>query len=242
MVREGTVDGIRVRSYSWQAGGDGGALQTATQSLALFGQTYGPYPYGEYSVVQADFFIGGMEYPGMVLIDGTLYAPSLTGDVVRDIVVSHETAHQWWYGVVGDDEVQTPWLDEGLTEFSTQLFFRQMRSSRYNRLYESQGEALLQQRRDTQIQSGPAPLTATTPVYGFADNTDYSAWVYDRTAAVLQELRGRLGDKVFFRALRAYYDRNRLSVATAEDLMDAFEQAGGQDLRDWFAQKLTAVE
>lgn len=241
-VSEGTVDGITVRSYSWQQGGDGGALTTAMESLALFNQTYGPYPYGEFSVVQADFFIGGMEYPGMVLIDGTLYAPSLTNDVVRDLVVSHETAHQWWYGVVGGDEVQNPWLDEGLTEFSTQYFFQQKRSERYNRLYDSQKDILLQARQDTQMQSGNGAPTARTPVYGFADNTAYSAWVYDRTAAVLQQLRGEIGEDAFFAALRGYYEQSKLSVATADDLLGAFRRVSGQDWKDWFARRLASAE
>ena len=246
-VRQGTVDGVTVRSYYLrdQRGGDGGALETAMDSLELFGKSFGPYPYGEYAVVQSDFFIGGMEYPGMVLIDATLYENSLANDVVRDIVVSHETAHQWWYGVVGGDEVQDPWLDEGLTEFSTQLFFELERPERFNRLYQRQMDYMLAHRRDAQEQVrtlGEPQPSVTLPTYDFSDGLDYSAWVYDRTAGILRELRREVGDEAFFGALREYYAQHRLAVTTAKDLLGAFERVSGQNLGDWFAQRQNRAE
>ena len=48
-----------------------------------------------------NFWFGGMEYPGFVL------------DLVSTNALTHELGHQWWYGIVGDDEYNTPWLDEG---------------------------------------------------------------------------------------------------------------------------------
>ncbi|MDD4796213.1 MAG: hypothetical protein PHO66_00400, partial [Eubacteriales bacterium] len=76
MLEQTTASGIAVRSYYLPGNQQTGqlALDTACQALDYYEQRFGLYPYGAFSVVQTDFFIGGMEYPGMVLIDGQLYA------------------------------------------------------------------------------------------------------------------------------------------------------------------------
>ena len=59
----------------------------------------------------------------MVMIDGSLYDGDQ--DDWLELVTVHEVAHQWWYGLVGNDEVHDSWLDEGLTEYSTILYYGQ---------------------------------------------------------------------------------------------------------------------
>ena len=39
----------------------------------------------------------------------------------REIVVAHEVAHQWWYSLVGNDQIDEPWLDEAFAQFTTAL-------------------------------------------------------------------------------------------------------------------------
>ena len=68
------------------------------------------YPYGEVDVILDDnFWFGGMEYPG------------LTMDTTSSNALIHELGHQWFYGIVGDDEYNTPWLDEGFTDYITDV-------------------------------------------------------------------------------------------------------------------------
>ena len=72
---------------------------------------FGAYPYGEADVVlDNNFWFGGMEYPGFVL------------DLVSTTSLAHELAHQWWYGIVGDDEYTSPWLDESFADYATDLY------------------------------------------------------------------------------------------------------------------------
>jgi len=59
-----------------------------------------------------------MEYPNLVMISSSIE----NEDDCKNVIV-HETAHQWWYAIVGNDEYNYPWLDEALTEFSTILFY-----------------------------------------------------------------------------------------------------------------------
>ena len=94
------------------------SLYTACNALAYFSNQFINYPYSTLSIVQTDFQHGGMEY-------GTLIYASLdvTDQVQYQTVIVHEIAHQWWYGLVGNNQHYTPWIDEGLAEYSTAVFF-----------------------------------------------------------------------------------------------------------------------
>ena len=65
----------------------------------------------------------------MVMIDTSLYLEQQ--QVWLEYVTVHETAHQWWYGVVGNDQIDEPWLDEALTEYSTILYYGHRYGKRY---------------------------------------------------------------------------------------------------------------
>ncbi len=208
------------------------ALDCAVESVELYESVFGEYPYGEFAVVEADFFIGGMEYPGMVLIDQSLY--TFGQNVVLDLVVSHETAHQWWYSTVGNDEVAEPWLDEGLTEFTTQYFFEKERDSNYNEFYQYQIDYFADKRAGQEGQ-----YTVTLPASSFDDGLTYSSWVYDRAAQILHELRADVGDEAFFAGLRRYYEEHRLGVATRADLEEALEGVTGRELTQWLEQRFS---
>jgi hypothetical protein len=80
---------------------------------ALEGHTtaYGPYLYPEVDVVLGNFSaFGGMEYPQLVM------------EVPSDFVTIHELAHQWWFGMVGDEEYEDPWLDESFASYATDVY------------------------------------------------------------------------------------------------------------------------
>jgi aminopeptidase N len=237
-VMQKTVDGVLVRSYYVQGSKGGGAeaLDTGAEAIQLYDKTFGQYPYSEFSVVEADFYIGGMEYPGMVLIDDSLYgASSVPDQTMLDLVVAHETSHQWWYSTIGDDEVMEPWLDEGMAEFSTQYFFEKERNAAFNSYY-AQYNAYLKSMRKEQA----GEYTPTLPVFRYPDNETYSAWVYVRTSEVLQDLRKKMGDNAFFSALQGYYGGNRLGITTRADFEKAFDTASGTDLSQWFEQEFNS--
>ena len=94
------------------------SLYTACNALAYFSNTFFDYPYATLSVVQTDFLHGGMEYGALVYI-----AADITDQLQYQTVIVHEIAHQWWYGLVGNNQTRTAWIDEGLAEYSTAVFF-----------------------------------------------------------------------------------------------------------------------
>ncbi len=94
------------------------SLYTACNALAYFSNNLIDYPYSTLAIVQTDFLQGGMEYGALVYI-----ALDVTDQLQYQGVIVHEIAHQWWYGLVGNNQIRTPWIDEGLAEYCTAVFF-----------------------------------------------------------------------------------------------------------------------
>ena len=112
---------IKVYYFKGQQGEKG--LEVAKDALTIFNRLFGEYPYQQFSVVSCDFYIGGMEFPNLVYIDQSIFSREST--MLLEYIIAHETAHQWWYGLVGNDQVNEPWIDEALTEYSTMLYYRE---------------------------------------------------------------------------------------------------------------------
>lgn len=94
------------------------SLYTACNALAYFSNTFMDYPYDTLAVVQTDFLQGGMEYGALVYL-----SLDITDQLQSQYVIVHEIAHQWWYGLVGNNQTRTAWIDEGLAEYCTAVFF-----------------------------------------------------------------------------------------------------------------------
>jgi hypothetical protein len=85
-------------------------LDTAAKTLRSLSQRYGPYPWSTYTLIaETDRPKLGDEYPTIVFV---------SPDNVPEVVV-HETAHQWFYSLVGNNQARDPWLDESLTQWAT---------------------------------------------------------------------------------------------------------------------------
>ena len=111
-------------------------------------------------------------------------------------VVAHETAHQWWYGVVGNEQIREPWIDEGLAEFTAAYFYGDFHS------YDS---TLPVNTPSTSFPNLPSPQTA-------ADHNSYAQTIYYKSAKFLEGLRLRMGTTPFFNGLRALVKANRTGV------------------------------
>ena len=87
------------------------------------------YAIRSYYVAEANFYIGGMEYPGMVMIDDSYYTSGYQD--IMEMLIVHEAAHQWWYAQVGNDQIAEPWLDEALATFSERVYYERVYPDNY---------------------------------------------------------------------------------------------------------------
>lgn len=205
------------------------SLKTATDALKTFEEKFGEYPYSHYSVVQTSFMPGGMEYPQLVYISDTY-----TGSMYREIII-HETAHQWWYGLVGNDEASEPWLDEALAEYSTALFYDL--NPDYNATTaDAVADALTAYMLYCELykDDGKGDTSMTRAVNEYSNETEYSYMAYVKGELMLNSIHERIGDEAFFSGLNAYCTNMRYKNATAADLVGALEKASNRPLAQLF--------
>lgn len=221
--------GIAVNVYHQPGDGlDLAARQVALHaaaSLAVYNERFGPYPYRElnFHLINARRgFDIGVEYPGLIylLVNGRY-------TLETRFVTAHETAHQWWYGVVGDDIFREPWLDEGFAQWSPLLVEEQWAGR-------AAAEQVYQQQIVRLARRAVAPAGLGLAAYG--SWSSYYASVYGRGAQFLYTLRRDLGDDAFFRGIQQYYAANRHGVATTGDMRMALESSSGRDLRAMFRE------
>ncbi|MFQ5613498.1 MAG: M1 family metallopeptidase [Anaerolineae bacterium] len=217
-----TVDGVTVSSY-YLPGHEVGArqaLQVSVDSLRLFNDRFGTYPYAELDVAATPTTAGGVEYPGVIVIAGGLYADG--GNFFKH-VAAHEVAHQWWYGLVGNDQVDDPWLDEALTNYSAYLYWQEFESEEAAALVRGS----LFDRAYAAAQSSDRDRGVAGPVASFNGET-YGLIVYGKGPLYFDALRGQVGDELFFAILQAYFARFRYGVATPEGWQEVVAEVAGE--------------
>jgi len=231
-VASARVGDISLRSYAYPEHGAAGAeaLAAGKDALGVFNARFGAYLYRELDIVEAPLIgLLGMEYPGVVLVSHALHTPAEKWRL--DVTTAHEIAHQWWYGVVGNDILREPWLDEALATFSSGVYVQDIMGGEAFRSQYAQWV----ERYETGQRNGTVGAV-TWPVGRFRSSWDYVTTVYYKGAIALQTLRAEIGDDAFFRALRRYYERSRFQVARGQGLLDLLEEEAGRDLDAFFRQ------
>ena len=214
------VDGVSIRSFYLPRDEAGGkrALQVASDALRVYSRRFGPYPFAELDVIETPTRAGGIEYPGLVVIASSLYDQRSGEGDYFDFVVAHEVAHQWWYSLVGDDQVNHPWLDESLVGYSTLLYYedtygKAIADQVLKQNFEAPYQKLLQEKRDQKVDQ---PVSAFTL-------SDYSTVVYRKGPLFFKALREAIGDARFDAFLKGYFRQNRYGIATSERMLAAAE-------------------
>lgn len=221
-VMQEKVGGVEISYYYYADQNPTGSFAVAKESFAYYEKTFGDYPYGQFSVAETGFCFGGMEYPQMVMI-----SDEITGEE-RWRTIAHETAHQWWYAVVGSDQIENAWQDEGLVEYSTASFFE--KNGRYGLTREKLvAESLKEYRSYYDIYGSVLGRTDTRmhrSLGDFVSEYEYRCIAYDKPLVMLDTLRKSVGDKKFYAGLRKYYSANKFRMASVGDLVGGFEKAG----------------
>ncbi len=211
-----TIDGTTV---TWYSEGSDDYTQVAKDALNTYNDLFGKYPYPSLSVVKTAFLNGGMEYPGIVYV-----SDALNDDMIKE-VVAHEIAHQWWYGVVGNDQVNFAWMDEGLTEYTTTVFYEK------NPSYGVEKDARIADSLTTYMiycelykDNGKGLTVMDKCVGDYPTSLEYTYMTYVKGQLMFDAIRTLIGDKAFFAGLKTYYEDNKYKVATKADLIGAFEK------------------
>ncbi len=204
------------------------ALTYAAAALRAYQDLFGRYPYPHMDIVASPLEYRGMEYPGMHLLGTDLYR---NREQDLEFLIAHEVAHQWWYNLVGSDPVRTPWLDEGLAEYSTYLYQEAVHGK-------AAADELLATRWQIPVdyaRRNGLDVALNRPTTGFTSGT-YETMVYAKAALFFHAVRQAVGDDAFFRILRAYVARYRFAEADPAGFLSLAEQMSGKSLQDVYRE------
>ncbi len=227
-----------VKSYYYKGHEKKGmeALEYGKRSIEIFNSSFGKYPYPTYSVVETEF-PSGMEYPGLVYINEKYYENDYTGDNLL-LTTVHETAHQWWYGVVGNDQIDEAWLDEGFATYSEGVFMEKEYGKGNGDMY----YAYLEESAKEDIAAKLYDGVILKSLDRYANWDDYGPAVYTGGAALLGEIRKQVGEDAFFGIIQTYYKEYSFKNATTEDFLRVCEQVSGKEFDDLFNKHLSSAK
>jgi len=226
-----TCGEVTVTHYvpNWGVGQAYEGLSLAREALEVFGRRFGPYPYTELDFVSTAMGGGGgMEYPGIIAMGHALYDPNaivwgLPSIVMLASTVTHEMGHQWFYNAVGSDQIDEPWLDEGMAQYCVNAYYLDTQgegsAASYRRSWEE---------RMNRIDGAELPIGLPSMAY---DPGAYTPIIYGRAPMFIHELESYL-DIEFF--LRAYYEQHKWGIATTESFLDLAQESSDQDLSELF--------
>ncbi len=198
----------------------------AIELMQFFEAHIGPYPYPQYSIIQGGD--GGMEYAMCTLITGKRKYGSLVG------VTAHEMAHAWFQHIMGTDESNYEWMDEGFTTYISTIaknyvtgvedyFPLQSSYNGYRKLVESGIEQ---------------PQTTHSDRYKY--NYAYGIAAYSKGAVFLSQLGEIIGEEALAKTLRRYYDDWRFKHPKPNDFIRVAEKVTGLEL-SWYLQDWTTT-
>ncbi|MDK1080088.1 MAG: M1 family metallopeptidase [Anaerolineae bacterium] len=233
-----TIGEITYNSYApkeLQAGSKM-AIEVAAGAIEFFGDWLGPYPYSEFDIISTPTYALGIEYPGIIALNDRIYygdgsISKAADNLYLEATVVHEAGHQWFYNLVGNDQLNEPWLDESLTQFVTWQYF----VDKHGKFGDVGFEYTLRERwRRTAYPETPIGL----PVSEY-NGAEYGAIVYGRGAFFFEALRDIMGEDSFEAFIKEYVQINSWGLSTGSSLKVLAEQHCNCDLTDLYAEWVT---
>ena len=226
---EGNVSGTPVWSWVFTENRKEGFYDysVALKPLDFYSKLIGPYPYEKLANVQSKTIFGGLENAGCIF-----YAEnSVTGQGKAENLMAHEIAHQWFGNSVTENDWHHIWLSEGFATYLTAYY----QEKTYGK---GKSDETMKSARDRVIGyylRSPRPVVDTTV-------TDLmkllNANSYQKGAWVLHMLRHKIGDDLFWKGMRLYYEEYRDKNALTSDFKNVMEKVSGKDLGTFFTQWL----
>lgn len=200
----------------------------ARQAYQYMAQNVGDYQYRYLNYAFVDFaFSGGLELPALIALSSPKDAPMFSH--IYESMVFHETAHQWFYGMIGSNQVEAPWMDEAVSNYFTDRIQIATYGKKANLLdfanFKISNSDLY---RFISGLSGKAGII-NKPAYSFATQMDYFGLMYVKGSLVIETFNGLLGDSLSTMFWREYYSRFLFKHPKPEDFFDLAGEIGGEN-------------
>ena len=206
-------------------------------ALKSYSKWVGEYPYPVANALEgpANISSGGMEYPMITMIT----SPGADKENL-DAVITHEVGHNWFYGVLGTNERDHAWMDEGIDTYYQ--FRYEAEKYRSNSLLGNAIPSALKQKSPDEflrsLYSAFAQMPMSTPIdtpsANFFSDDDYSFTVYLKASIWMYLVESFLGRETFDKGMQSFYRQWQFRHPYPEDLKNSLQKFSGKDLNDIF--------
>jgi len=209
-------------------------FQSIDGALRLFGKWFMPYPYPNLTIVDPPLFAmgsAGMEYPTLIT-GGTLWGIPKSIRATPEEVTIHEFGHQYFYGILGSNEFEEAWLDEGFNSYATAKAMSEL-YGRYNSLSDFLGIQVgdIDFQRKSYI-VWPERDIIVKPAWKY-EIGGYSSFTYAKPTVLLLTLENYLGQDVMDKIMKTYFQRFKFKHPTTRDFINIVNEIAPQNM-DWF--------
>lgn len=225
----GVAGNVPVWTYVYKENRDEGFYDyaVAVEPVRFYSELIGPYSYEKLANVQSKTIFGGLENASCIFYSEN----SVTGKGKDEGLIAHEVAHQWFGNSVTESDWHHVWLSEGFATYLTSVYMEK----NYGR---ERLAAEMKTDRDKIIRfylRSPRPVIDTT-ITNLMKLLNVNS--YQKGAWVLHMLRHELGDEIFWKGMRSFYEKFRDKNALTYDFEKVMEEASGKDLSRFFHQWL----
>ena len=217
-----TDGGVLINLYTFSDGVDTQALmKAAADGIQYFSGILGSYPYSSFDIVETGLFMPcGMSYPMLMFID----SEALTDGVPY---VLHEVGRQWFYNMLGNNQVEESWLSEGFVTYLQE------------RVYKTQEQIALAMKNDynylrSKISALGNNANMSRPLSVYKSWNDYDMVQCTRAKLMVYSLNRLMGDEKFNEFLKAYFSQFIFRTASKKEFIQAAENVYGESLTEFF--------
>ena len=205
----------------------------------------GDYPYNQVTAVDGTISAGGgMEYPNVTVIG------NVSSDMQLEVVIVHEVGHNWFYGILGSNERDNGWMDEGLNTLN-EMRYMETKYPNNKYLYSTLGMSE-KSKAKFHLEDFSHHDEGDIAYRFFASNgldqpicthsadftsTNYGIVMYQKTGLVFTMLKSYLGEKVFDSLFHSYFETWKFKHPQPEDLKELAESVSGKPL-NWLFNDL----
>jgi len=202
-------------------------MDITLSSLDIFDRVFGDYPYAELDVVELMLASTAIEDSGLITLATDFW---VNGNTFAEGALAHEVAHQWWFGVVGNNQVAKSWVDEGGTTYSEAVYYPE----RYN---EDTADRLAIQASESIYANFRSNGGVDVPMETHAKDLfggQFRVIYYDKGRLFYNEMERLISRESVYEGLRRYYQDMKYDVAYANDILRNMESVTEQELDAFF--------
>lgn len=192
-------------------------------AIQAFEKSFGPYQFNKVGYSLVPFNGGAMEHATNI----TYPLSSANGNLSSETLMAHELGHSWWGNWVTCETPEDMWLNEGWASYSAILFLESVYG--WERAVKEMNNTLFPVISRAHITEG-----GFLAVSGLPHELTYGTHTYDKGALVAWNLRGYLGDSLFFDGIKSFLNQHAFSTMNSEEFRDDLSQITGVDLTPFF--------